>query len=88
MYRCARYDFGVKLIRRHHLAGIRYAVTVELAEGESPPAIGDTFSLGHMTAVRVVAFQDPSRQRPDADPHERSMTVEALEAIRRLQNIP
>lgn len=79
----------MRIKTRHHLTRIRYAVTVVLDEGEAAPAIGDTFDLGDMSVVRVVALRDPARQRPGtAADNECSMTVETLETIGRLRNVP
>jgi hypothetical protein len=51
---------SVTIKTRRHLSGIRYAVTVMLADGEASPAIGDTFHLADMSVVRVVAVRDDS----------------------------
>jgi hypothetical protein len=73
---------------RRHLTSIRYAITVTLGPGESPPEVGDTLSLGDMAVVRVVALRDETRIRAGNDDYrERSMTVETLETIGRLPNV-
>ena len=78
----------MKIKQRYHLAGIRYAVTVVLEAGEPAPQVGDMLELGDMAVVRVVALRDESpRQAENADPGERSMTVEALKTIRRMPDV-
>jgi hypothetical protein len=73
---------------RRHLTSIRYAITVTLENGEPPPELGDTLSLGDMSVIRVVALRDETRRRAENDDdRDRSMTVETLETIGRLPNV-
>jgi hypothetical protein len=78
----------MRIQTRRHLTGIRYAITVALESGDAPPAVGDTFVVGDMATVRVVALKDESRQQGRKHgARERAVTVETLEIIGRLPNL-
>jgi len=80
---------ATRIKTRQHLTRIRYALSVELDQGEPAPVIGDTFRLGDMGVVRVVALPKGSRLLPgSSNDRERSFSVETLETIGRLANLP